>query len=177
MFCNRISKQLFQKNRNTLEFIFFFAKQMWKKICFCCDLLCRHLREFLLGSSLCYLSWQRHITVPTWVWSHICSALSRGRRRQTRTKVKNLLFIKSVVITESIACLRNLKAPICLCIAESNNHPPQLPPRNFTADGKECESKTSEQASKSLSETYLMRLQHMDLSMYGHISNELHCRL
>ncbi|XP_072246198.1 phosphatidylinositol 3,4,5-trisphosphate 5-phosphatase 1 [Leuresthes tenuis] len=48
---------------------------------------------------------------------------------------------------------------------EANNHPPQLPPRNFTADGKECESKTSEQASKSLSETYLMRLQHMDLSI------------
>ncbi|KAM9762605.1 phosphatidylinositol 3,4,5-trisphosphate 5-phosphatase 1 isoform 1-T1 [Menidia menidia] len=48
---------------------------------------------------------------------------------------------------------------------ESNNSPPQLPPRNFTADGKECETKTSEQASKSLSDTYLTRLQHMDLSI------------
>ncbi|MEQ2289100.1 hypothetical protein AMECASPLE_029609 [Ameca splendens] len=47
---------------------------------------------------------------------------------------------------------------------ESNNHPPQLPPRNFTADGKESESKTSEQATKSLLDTYLTRLQHIDLS-------------
>ncbi|KAE8294422.1 Phosphatidylinositol 3,4,5-trisphosphate 5-phosphatase 1 [Larimichthys crocea] len=45
---------------------------------------------------------------------------------------------------------------------ESNNLPPQLPPRNFTAsDGKE----SPEQAFKSLSETYLTRLQHMDLSI------------
>ncbi|KAG8003514.1 Phosphatidylinositol 3 [Nibea albiflora] len=44
---------------------------------------------------------------------------------------------------------------------DSNNLPPQLPPRNFTAnDLKE----SPEQASKSLSETYLTRLQHMDLS-------------
>ncbi|XP_015236478.1 PREDICTED: phosphatidylinositol 3,4,5-trisphosphate 5-phosphatase 1 isoform X1 [Cyprinodon variegatus] len=48
---------------------------------------------------------------------------------------------------------------------ESNNHPPRLPPRNFTADAKDCESKTSEQATKSLSDMYLMRLQHIDLSM------------
>ncbi|XP_047231890.1 phosphatidylinositol 3,4,5-trisphosphate 5-phosphatase 1 isoform X2 [Girardinichthys multiradiatus] len=47
---------------------------------------------------------------------------------------------------------------------ESNNHPPQLPPRNFMADGKESESKTSEQATKSLLDTYLTRLQHIDLS-------------
>uniref|UniRef100_A0A8C6KXA1 phosphatidylinositol-3,4,5-trisphosphate 5-phosphatase n=1 Tax=Nothobranchius furzeri TaxID=105023 RepID=A0A8C6KXA1_NOTFU len=45
---------------------------------------------------------------------------------------------------------------------ETSNHPPQLPPRNFTS---ESESKTSEQASKSLSDTYLMRLQYMDLSV------------
>ncbi|XP_041862783.1 phosphatidylinositol 3,4,5-trisphosphate 5-phosphatase 1 isoform X2 [Melanotaenia boesemani] len=48
---------------------------------------------------------------------------------------------------------------------ESNNNPPQLPPRNFPAESKESESKTSEQASKSLSDTYLMKLQHMDLSI------------
>uniref|UniRef100_A0A3P9PRC6 phosphatidylinositol-3,4,5-trisphosphate 5-phosphatase n=1 Tax=Poecilia reticulata TaxID=8081 RepID=A0A3P9PRC6_POERE len=47
---------------------------------------------------------------------------------------------------------------------ESNSLPPQLPPRNFLADTKESETKTSEQATKSLSDTYLMRLQHMDLS-------------
>ncbi|CAJ1059816.1 phosphatidylinositol 3%2C4,5-trisphosphate 5-phosphatase 1 isoform X1 [Xyrichtys novacula] len=48
---------------------------------------------------------------------------------------------------------------------ESNNLPPQLPPRNFTAnDLKDTDLKPSEQACKSLSETYLTRLQHMDLS-------------
>uniref|UniRef100_A0A3B5L6H2 Inositol polyphosphate-5-phosphatase D n=1 Tax=Xiphophorus couchianus TaxID=32473 RepID=A0A3B5L6H2_9TELE len=47
---------------------------------------------------------------------------------------------------------------------ESNSLPPQLPPRNFLADAKESETKTSEQATKSLSDTYLMRLQHIDLS-------------
>ncbi|KAM4574408.1 phosphatidylinositol 3,4,5-trisphosphate 5-phosphatase 1 isoform 1-T1 [Fundulus diaphanus] len=47
---------------------------------------------------------------------------------------------------------------------EPNSHPPQLPPRNFMADAKESESKTSEQATKSLSDMYLMRLQHIDLS-------------
>ncbi|XP_039985003.1 phosphatidylinositol 3,4,5-trisphosphate 5-phosphatase 1 [Xiphias gladius] len=48
---------------------------------------------------------------------------------------------------------------------ESNNIPPQLPPRNFTGnDVKDSDSKSSEQACKSLSDTYLMRLQHMDLS-------------
>ncbi|KAM9385055.1 phosphatidylinositol 3,4,5-trisphosphate 5-phosphatase 1 [Pholidichthys leucotaenia] len=40
--------------------------------------------------------------------------------------------------------------------------PPQLPPRNFAADS---DSKTSEQACKTLSDTFLMRLQHMDLSV------------
>ncbi|XP_041647528.1 phosphatidylinositol 3,4,5-trisphosphate 5-phosphatase 1 isoform X2 [Cheilinus undulatus] len=49
--------------------------------------------------------------------------------------------------------------------SESNNLPPQLPPRNFSAnDLKESDQKTSEQGCKSLSETFLMRLQHMDLS-------------
>ncbi|GLD71934.1 phosphatidylinositol 3,4,5-trisphosphate 5-phosphatase 1, partial [Lates japonicus] len=49
---------------------------------------------------------------------------------------------------------------------ESNNLPPQLPPRNFTAnDVKDNDSKSFEQACKSLSDTYLMRLQHMDLSI------------
>ncbi|XP_022615006.1 phosphatidylinositol 3,4,5-trisphosphate 5-phosphatase 1 [Seriola dumerili] len=48
---------------------------------------------------------------------------------------------------------------------ETNNLPPQLPPRNFPAnDMKDGDSKSSEQACKSLSDTYLMRLQHMDLS-------------
>uniref|UniRef100_A0A673CSS7 phosphatidylinositol-3,4,5-trisphosphate 5-phosphatase n=1 Tax=Sphaeramia orbicularis TaxID=375764 RepID=A0A673CSS7_9TELE len=48
---------------------------------------------------------------------------------------------------------------------EPNNLPPQLPPRNFPAnDVKESDSNTSEQACKSLSDTYLMRLQHMDMS-------------
>ncbi|XP_047442354.1 phosphatidylinositol 3,4,5-trisphosphate 5-phosphatase 1 [Mugil cephalus] len=44
------------------------------------------------------------------------------------------------------------------------NHPPQLPPRIFPTDVKDSDFKTSEQASKSLSDTYMMRLQHMDLS-------------
>ncbi|XP_054458554.1 phosphatidylinositol 3,4,5-trisphosphate 5-phosphatase 1 [Anoplopoma fimbria] len=49
---------------------------------------------------------------------------------------------------------------------ESNNLPPQLPPRNFLAnDVKDGDPKSSEQACKSLSDTYLMRLQHMDLSI------------
>uniref|UniRef100_A0A4W6DLQ2 phosphatidylinositol-3,4,5-trisphosphate 5-phosphatase n=1 Tax=Lates calcarifer TaxID=8187 RepID=A0A4W6DLQ2_LATCA len=47
---------------------------------------------------------------------------------------------------------------------ESNNLPPQLPPRNFTANDVKDNDKSSEQACKSLSDTYLMRLQHMDLS-------------
>ncbi|XP_074524143.1 phosphatidylinositol 3,4,5-trisphosphate 5-phosphatase 1 [Halichoeres trimaculatus] len=48
---------------------------------------------------------------------------------------------------------------------ESNNLPPQLPPRNFAAnDVKDGDLKSSEQGSKSLSETFLMRLQHMDLT-------------
>lgn len=48
---------------------------------------------------------------------------------------------------------------------EPNSLPPQLPPRNFTAnDVKESDSKSSEPACKSLSDTYLMRLQHMDMS-------------
>lgn len=62
------------------------------------------------------------------------------------------------------------KHPIRLCPTESNNLPPQLPPRNFGAnDVKDSDPKSSEQACKSLSDTYLMRLQHMDLSAYGHI--------
>lgn len=64
------------------------------------------------------------------------------------------------------------KHPICLHPAESNNLPPQLPPRNFAAnDVKDSEPKSSEQACKSLSDTYLMRLQQTDLSTYGHICN------
>ncbi|XP_070764438.1 phosphatidylinositol 3,4,5-trisphosphate 5-phosphatase 1 [Enoplosus armatus] len=48
---------------------------------------------------------------------------------------------------------------------ESNHLPPQLPPRNFAAnDVKDSDPKSSEQTCKSLSDTYLMRLQHMDLS-------------
>uniref|UniRef100_A0A665U1B4 phosphatidylinositol-3,4,5-trisphosphate 5-phosphatase n=1 Tax=Echeneis naucrates TaxID=173247 RepID=A0A665U1B4_ECHNA len=48
---------------------------------------------------------------------------------------------------------------------ESNNLPPQLPPRNFGAnDVKESDTKSSEQPCKSLSDIYLARLQHMDLS-------------
>lgn len=48
---------------------------------------------------------------------------------------------------------------------ESNNLPPQLPPRNFPAnDVKDSDPKSPEQACKSLSDTYLMRLQHMDMS-------------
>nr|XP_020465737.1 phosphatidylinositol 3,4,5-trisphosphate 5-phosphatase 1 [Monopterus albus] len=49
---------------------------------------------------------------------------------------------------------------------ESSSLPPQLPPRNFTAtDVKDSDSKSSEQACNSLPDTYLMRLQHMDLSI------------
>uniref|UniRef100_UPI0037E90BDC phosphatidylinositol 3,4,5-trisphosphate 5-phosphatase 1 n=1 Tax=Semicossyphus pulcher TaxID=241346 RepID=UPI0037E90BDC len=48
---------------------------------------------------------------------------------------------------------------------ESSNLPPELPPRNFAAnDVKDSDPRSSEQGCKSLSETYLMRLQHMDLS-------------
>ncbi|XP_008275758.1 phosphatidylinositol 3,4,5-trisphosphate 5-phosphatase 1 isoform X1 [Stegastes partitus] len=43
---------------------------------------------------------------------------------------------------------------------EPEGLPPQLPPRHFTAD----DSKASEQQCKSLSDSFLMRLQHMDLS-------------
>ncbi|KAK9519889.1 hypothetical protein VZT92_022590 [Zoarces viviparus] len=49
---------------------------------------------------------------------------------------------------------------------ESNTLPPQLPPRSFLPnDVKESDPKSSEQACNSLSGTYLMRLQHMDLSI------------
>lgn len=48
---------------------------------------------------------------------------------------------------------------------DQNSHPPQLPPRNFLADAKESETKTSEQATKSLSDMYLSRLQYIDLSI------------
>uniref|UniRef100_A0AAX7UB54 phosphatidylinositol-3,4,5-trisphosphate 5-phosphatase n=1 Tax=Astatotilapia calliptera TaxID=8154 RepID=A0AAX7UB54_ASTCA len=48
---------------------------------------------------------------------------------------------------------------------EQNSHPPQLPPRNIPLDVKDGDSKTSEQASKSLSDIYLAKLQHMDLSI------------
>lgn len=69
----------------------------------------------------------------------------------------------------NVAVLKQPHTPH-LCPAESNNLPPQLPPRNFLAnDGKDGEPKSSEQSCKSLSDTYLMRLQHMDMSMYGHI--------
>ncbi|KAL6108524.1 inpp5d [Pungitius sinensis] len=48
---------------------------------------------------------------------------------------------------------------------ECSDLPPQLPPRNFLAnDGKDSEPRSSEQGSKSLSDTYLTRLQHMDTS-------------
>ncbi|KAG7513453.1 phosphatidylinositol 3,4,5-trisphosphate 5-phosphatase 1 [Solea senegalensis] len=48
---------------------------------------------------------------------------------------------------------------------ESNSLPPQLPPRNFPpTDSKDADYKSPEQFCKSLSDTYLMRLQHMDLS-------------
>ncbi|XP_029938564.1 phosphatidylinositol 3,4,5-trisphosphate 5-phosphatase 1 [Salarias fasciatus] len=47
---------------------------------------------------------------------------------------------------------------------EANSHRPQLPPRNFTADVKESDSKTSDQACKTLSDIYVTRLQQMDLS-------------
>uniref|UniRef100_A0A3P9JHT3 phosphatidylinositol-3,4,5-trisphosphate 5-phosphatase n=1 Tax=Oryzias latipes TaxID=8090 RepID=A0A3P9JHT3_ORYLA len=52
---------------------------------------------------------------------------------------------------------------------ESSNLPPQLPPRKISPDLKENDSKTLEQPSKSLSDTYQMRLQHVDMS---HLSEE-----
>lgn len=61
------------------------------------------------------------------------------------------------------------KHTLCLCPAESNSLPPQLPPRTFTAnDVKDSEPKSSEQLSTTLSDTFLMRLQHMDMSTYVH---------
>nr|XP_046248316.1 phosphatidylinositol 3,4,5-trisphosphate 5-phosphatase 1 [Scatophagus argus] len=48
---------------------------------------------------------------------------------------------------------------------ESSNLPPQLPPRNIIInDVKDSDSKPSEPAYKSISDTCLMRLQHIDLS-------------
>ncbi|XP_073332446.1 phosphatidylinositol 3,4,5-trisphosphate 5-phosphatase 1 [Pagrus major] len=48
---------------------------------------------------------------------------------------------------------------------ESNDLPPQLPPRNFSPnDLKDSDQKSPELASKSLTDTYLMRLQHVDMS-------------
>lgn len=58
---------------------------------------------------------------------------------------------------------KNPKHSIRLSPAEANNFPPQLPPRNFTVnDVKDSDP-------KSLSDTFLMRLQQMDLSTYGQI--------
>ncbi|XP_034560241.1 phosphatidylinositol 3,4,5-trisphosphate 5-phosphatase 1 [Notolabrus celidotus] len=49
--------------------------------------------------------------------------------------------------------------------APESNLPPQLPPRNFGAnDVKDTDPRFSELACNSVSETYLTRLQHMDLS-------------
>ncbi|XP_054646541.1 phosphatidylinositol 3,4,5-trisphosphate 5-phosphatase 1 isoform X2 [Dunckerocampus dactyliophorus] len=49
---------------------------------------------------------------------------------------------------------------------ESNNPPPQLPPRNLPAiEVKDDDIKSCEQGHKGLSDTFLMRLQHMDMSM------------
>ncbi|XP_061153063.1 phosphatidylinositol 3,4,5-trisphosphate 5-phosphatase 1 [Syngnathus typhle] len=48
---------------------------------------------------------------------------------------------------------------------ESNNPPPQLPPRTFMAnDLKDGDTRSSDQVEKSLSDTFLMRLQHMDMT-------------
>lgn len=47
---------------------------------------------------------------------------------------------------------------------ETGGHPPQLPPRNFTADVKDGDSKTSDQPWKSLSDICRTRLQQMDLT-------------
>uniref|UniRef100_A0A668A7I7 phosphatidylinositol-3,4,5-trisphosphate 5-phosphatase n=1 Tax=Myripristis murdjan TaxID=586833 RepID=A0A668A7I7_9TELE len=48
---------------------------------------------------------------------------------------------------------------------EPNNHPPQLPPRNFAPNEvKDGDSKSSEQVGMSLSDIFLQRLQHVDMS-------------
>ncbi|KAM3838183.1 phosphatidylinositol 3,4,5-trisphosphate 5-phosphatase 1-like [Diretmus argenteus] len=48
---------------------------------------------------------------------------------------------------------------------EPSSHPPQLPPRNYAAsDGKDGEAKCPEHPSLSLSETYLQRLQLVDMT-------------
>ncbi|XP_077390371.1 phosphatidylinositol 3,4,5-trisphosphate 5-phosphatase 1 [Festucalex cinctus] len=48
---------------------------------------------------------------------------------------------------------------------ESNNPPPQLPPRNFMANEvKDGDIKSCEQAGKCLSDAFLMKLQHMDMA-------------
>uniref|UniRef100_A0A8C7HZB0 Phosphatidylinositol 3,4,5-trisphosphate 5-phosphatase 1 n=1 Tax=Oncorhynchus kisutch TaxID=8019 RepID=A0A8C7HZB0_ONCKI len=46
------------------------------------------LRVSLSGSSLCWLTWWRRTTVPTWVWLHTCSSLFRKRRSQRRSQVR-----------------------------------------------------------------------------------------
>lgn len=125
--------------------------------CIRCPLVPRRLRESLSGSSPCYRSWWRPTTVPTWAWSHACSTRSRGRRRSTMTQVTNRPSIDQRVEIQ----LRNMYWLKPFPSTEPNQ-PPQLPPRNFPVN----DVKDSEQASKSLSDTYLARLQHMDLSMF-----------
>lgn len=67
---------------------------------------------------------------------------------------------------------------MCLGPAEPSHLPPQLPPRNFFAnDVKDSEPKTAEPACKSLPDLLLMRLQHMDMSTYGHCCQVVGLRL
>lgn len=154
----------------------FSSAEVWGEWCGSCDLLSRHPKEFLSGSSLCCLSWWRHITVQTWVWSRICSTPSNERRKQTRSQVEQLHFTWIVAfLLDPCQRFKPLTSCTSPCPAESNDLPPQLPPRNFSPnDLKDGDQKSPESACKSLSDTYLMRLQHVDLSSYGHICKNLH---
>lgn len=88
----------------------------------------------------------------------------RGARSNTFTWSELLLYYKTEFVFHRFL-LKNPKRCVCICPAESNNLPPQLPPRNFPAnDFKDSDPKSPEQSCKSLSDTYLMRLQHMDMS-------------
>lgn len=76
----------------------------------------------------------------------------RGARSKSFTLYVQWLF--------SVIDFKDPKCATCVCASEPSL-PPQLPPRNFN-DVKENDS--FDQSCKSLSDTYLMRLQHMDLS-------------
>lgn len=104
------------------------------------------------------------ITVPTWVWWHISSTRSKGRKKWRRSQVR----LKLNKWRTTFGLLIKSEPSVCPCPAEAYNLPPQLPPRIIN-DVKDSDPKCSEQPCKSLQDVYLARLQHMNLSGYAHI--------